>query len=817
MALTLFHPAVSRWFERHFERPTEAQSQAWPAIHGRRHALIAAPTGSGKTLAAFLAAIDGLVRQGLEHGLADETHVLYVSPLKALSNDIQKNLQQPLLGIRDELLQQGLPDVDIRAWVRTGDTPQKERERMRRQPPHIIVTTPESLYLLLTSESGRRMLGTVRTVIVDEIHALAGNKRGSHLTLSLERLTALCHAPPVRVGLSATQRPIEEVARFLTGAGRQDCTIIDIGHARERDLAIEVPGSPLEAIMSNEVWQELYERLAELIRAHRTTLIFVNTRRLAERAARFLAERIGEEHVTAHHGSLAREHRLRAEQRLKEGGLRALVATASLELGIDIGDVDLVCQLGSPRSIAVLLQRVGRSGHAVGALPKGRLFPLSRDDLLECAALLDAVRRGELDRIVVPQKPLDVLAQQIVAEVSAREWEEDALYRALKAAWPYRDLSRDEYNDVVRMLAEGFSTRRGRRSAYLHHDAVNGRLRGRRGAIPDQFDSDVILSPEGVMIGTLNEDFAFESLPGDIFQLGNTSYRILKVEQGKVYVADARGQPPNIPFWFGEAPGRSDELSHAVSRLREDLAQQLDQGPGAAATWLEVTLGMVPPAARPLAEYLAAAKAALGVVPSQQAVVLERFFDQAGDMHLVIHSAFGSRLNRAWGLALRKRFCRKFNFELQAAALEDSIVLSLGPTHSFALEEVAGYLKRASVREVLTQALLDAPMFATRWRWNANIALAVKRNWGCRGSDGGGLSRPARLPGKHPGSTRGARPSPGPAVHRRLSDRDHGYRRLGTVARPHRAQRAASHCPRSHPTLGTGPGNSQRPTLCLFG
>ena len=738
MALTLFHPAVSRWFERHFERPTEAQSQAWPAIHGRRHALIAAPTGSGKTLAAFLAAIDGLVRQGLERGLADEIHVLYVSPLKALSNDIQKNLQQPLLGIRDELLQQGLPDVDIRAWVRTGDTPQKERERMRRQPPHIIVTTPESLYLLLTSESGRRMLGTVRTVIVDEIHALAGSKRGSHLTLSLERLTALCHEPPVRVGLSATQRPIDEVARFLTGAGGQDCTIIDIGHARERDLAIEVPDSPLEAIMSNEVWQELYERLAELIRAHRTTLIFVNTRRLAERAARFLAERIGEDHVTAHHGSLAREHRLQAEQRLKEGGLRALVATASLELGIDIGDVDLVCQLGSPRSIAVLLQRVGRSGHAVGALPKGRLFPLSRDDLLECAALLDAVRRGELDRIVIPQKPLDVLAQQIVAEVSAREWEEDALYLALKAAWPYRDLSRDEYNDVVRMLAEGFSTRRGRRSAYLHHDAVNGRLRGRRGArlsallnggaIPDQFDSEVILSPEGVMIGTLNEDFAFESLPGDIFQLGNTSYRILKVEQGKVYVADARGQPPNIPFWFGEAPGRSDELSHAVSRLREGLAQQLDQGPGAAATWLEVTLGMAPQAARPLAEYLAAAKAALGVVPSQQAVVLERFFDQAGDMHLVIHSPFGSRLNRAWGLALRKRFCRKFNFELQAAALEDSIVLSLGPTHSFPLDEVAGYLKSASVREVLTQALLDAPMFATRWRWNANIALAVKRN-----------------------------------------------------------------------------------------
>jgi len=784
-----FHPAVAAWFARQFGPATDVQRQAWPAIRRQTHTLIAAPTGSGKTLAAFLAAIDELIREGLASPLPDETRVLYISPLKALSNDIHKNLELPLAGIRDELLMQQLPDVAIRAQVRSGDTPQAERERMRRQPPHILVTTPESLYILLSSDSGRRMLATVHSVIVDEIHALAGNKRGAHLTLSLERLAALCreyrgHAP-IRIGLSATQKPIEDMAHFLAGAdippsqnqasllpegegqdegvqikkllpltppplpgGRGDlltvpaqdihCTIIDTGHVRDRDIAIEVPGSPLEAVMANEVWTEIYDRLEQLINDHRTTLIFVNTRRLAERAARFLAERIGEAFVTAHHGSLSREHRLDAEQRLKAGKLRALVATASLELGIDIGDVDLVCQLGSPRAIAAFLQRVGRAGHAVAATPKGRLFPLSQDDLVECAALLDAVRREELDRIPIPQQPLDVLAQQIVAEVASREWQEQALYETLRRAWPYRDLSRDEFTAVVRMLADGFATHRGRRGAYLHRDAVNGMLRGRRGArlaavtnggaIPDQFDYDVILQPEGFFIGSLNEDFAFESMPGDIFQLGNTSYRILKIEQGKVYVEDARGQPPNLPFWLGEAPGRTDELSHAVSRLRESVSEKLHGGLAASCAWLHDDLQLPLAAAQQLTEYLAAAQAALGVMPTQHTVVLERFFDETGDMHLVIHAPFGARINRAWGLALRKRFCRKFNFELQAAALEDSIVLSLGPTHSFPLAEVIDYLKAATVRTVLIQAVLAAPLFETRWRWNANIALAVLRN-----------------------------------------------------------------------------------------
>jgi ATP-dependent Lhr-like helicase len=736
MPSDLFHPAVAAWFGASFAAPTDVQRQAWPAIQSRTHTLLAAPTGSGKTLAAFLAAIDELVREGEVFGLPDETRVLYISPLKALSNDIQKNLEEPLAGIRDRL--DVLSPVEIRTAVRTGDTPATERARMRRSAPHILVTTPESLFILLTSESGRAMLGTVRTVIVDELHAVAGNKRGAHLALSLERLAALCAAPPVRIGISATQKPIERMAEFLLGGRAETCKIVDIGFVRERDLALELSESQLAPVMSTEVWGEIYDRLAELIRAHRSTLIFVNTRRLAERVARHLAERLDETAVTAHHGSLAREHRLDAERRLKAGQLQGLVATASLELGIDIGDVDLTCQLGSPRGIATFLQRVGRSGHGVDATPKGRLFPLSRDDLVECTALLDAVRREELDAIELQGPALDVLAQQIVAEVSAREWTSEALFALVRRAWPYRDLPREDFDRLVGMLADGFTTRRGRRATYLHFDAVNARLRARRGArliaitnggaIPDQFDYDVVMLPEQIPVGTLNEDFAFESLPGDIFQLGNTSYRILRVETGKVYVEDAHGQPPNIPFWFGEAPGRSDELSQSVSRLRARLSDELEQGMDAARQWLERELGLSALASEQLLEYLATAKAALGSLPTADNIVMERFFDEMGDTHLVIHAPMGSRLNRAWGLALRKRFCRKFNFELQAAAMEDSIVLSLGPTHSFPLDEVANYLKSATVRDVLTQALLNAPMFPTRWRWAASIALAVRRN-----------------------------------------------------------------------------------------
>src|ERR1700691_644135 len=598
--LQSFHPAVAAWFSRTFDAPTPAQERAWPALQEGRDVLVAAPTGSGKTFAAFLAAIDSLVKEGLGGGLPDETRLVYVSPLKALSNDIQRNLDAPLSGIREELAALNLPDVAIRAVVRTGDTSQSERAGMRRKPPHIVVTTPESLYILLGSQSGRDMLAACRTVIVDEIHAIAGNKRGAHLALSLERLQALTGSALIRVGLSATQKPIEEVAKFLTGAHPVRCTIVDSGHVRRRDLALEVPPAPLEAVMSGEVWTQVYDRLALLVLEHRTTLVFVNTRRMVERVARHLSERVGEENVAAHHGSLARERRLNAEQRLKRGDLKVLVATASLELGIDIGDVDLVCQVGSTRSINAFLQRVGRAGHSVGGISKGRLFPLSRDELVECTALLDAVRRGELDRLHIPENALDVLAQQITAEVAAREWSEDALYRLVRGAHPYRELRREEFDECGRMLADGFSTRRGRRGALLHHDAVNGMLRPRRGArltaltsggaIPDNADYRVMLEPEGHLVGTVNEDFAVESLQGDVFQLGNTSYRILRVERSTVRVEDAHGQPPSIPFWLGEAPGRSDELSSAVPRLREEMERRLDEG--TASRWLEQTVGL---------------------------------------------------------------------------------------------------------------------------------------------------------------------------------------------------------------------------------
>ncbi|WP_175855632.1 DEAD/DEAH box helicase [Burkholderia anthina] len=810
-ALDVFHPAVAAWFRRTFAAPTGAQALAWPHIKAGRSTLVAAPTGSGKTLTAFLCALDDLVRDALAHdgALPDATLVVYVSPLKALSNDIHVNLDAPLAGIAESLAQLGLPVPAIRTAVRTGDTTQAERAALRKRAPHILVTTPESLYVLLSSTSGRQMLSGVRSVIVDEIHALASSKRGSHLALSLERLDALTGSTLPRIGLSATQKPIDAVARFLVGGSAdspRDCTIVDTGHTRERNLALELPNVPLEPVMATDVWEQVYDRIAALAAAHRTTLVFVNTRRTAERMARHLADRLGKDAIAAHHGSLAKEHRFEAEQRLKRGELKLLVATASLELGIDIGDVDLVCQVGSPRGIAPFLQRVGRSGHHVGGVPKGRLFPLSRDELVECAALLDCVQRGELDALRIPEAPLDVLAQQIVAEVACAEWQEDALYASFTRAAPYAQLSRERFDDVMKMLAEGFTSRRGVRGAYLHRDVVGGTVRGRRnammtattsgGTIPDMADYAVLLEPQGIQVGTVNEDFAIESLAGDVFQLGNQSYRIIRVETGRVRVEDAQGQSPSIPFWIGEAPGRSDELSAAVGRLRARLdglfadgdrltdasvrkraggdgngdsdsnasgktgtrrnakkradadtittVSQSDADVPAtvagtaesrlapALRWLADDLHLSPDAARQIADYLARTRAALGALPTQDTLVMERFFDESGGMQLVIHSPFGSRINRAWGLALRKRFCRSFNFELQAAATDDAIILSLSLAHSFALDEVWRYLRSASAEHVLVQALLDAPMFGVRWRWNATTALALPRFTGGR-------------------------------------------------------------------------------------
>src|SRR5690349_9425506 len=782
MPLPQFHPAVQAWFTQAFPNgATPAQLDAWPAIGSGQHALIAAPTGSGKTLAAFLAAIDTLVREGAAGRLQDVTRVVYVSPLKALSNDIQRNLEAPLAGISAELIERGSQAPEIRAQVRTGDTSQTERAAMRRTPPHILVTTPESLYLLLTSASGREMLTTVRTVIVDEIHAVAQTKRGAHLSLTLERLAANAAQPMQRVGLSATQKPIEEVARFLVGVGngdsprmlakgdapRQaplplgDCggatptvvpaarlshvpTIVNTGHVRERDLRLVMPVAPLEAVMSGEVWATVYDQLAKLIDEHHTTLIFCNTRRMVERVSRHLAERLGETAVAAHHGSLSKETRFDAEQRLKAGSLKVMVATASLELGIDIGDVELVCQLGNPRSISTFLQRVGRANHSVGGVPKGRLFPSSRDELIDCVALLDSVRRGELDRLHIPEHPLDVLSQQIVAEVAAREYGEDELFALVTRAYSYRNLPRKDFDAVVRMLAEGISTKRGRRGTYLHRDAVNKVLRPRKGArltaitcggaIPDNADYQVILEPAGTFVGTLNEDFAIESLAGDVFQLGNTSYRVLRVEAGKVRVEDAKGQPPSIPFWLGEAPARTDELSASVSRLRADIEALLPEvtNETIARAIDEVERRHCVPraAAQQLVEYLGGAKAVLGKLPTRDTLVFERFFDESGGMQLIIHAPFGARVNRGFGLALRKKFCRTFNFELQAAATEDAIVLSLGETHSFELASVARFLNSKTVRDTLIQAMLDSPMFTARWRWNASISLAIRRSSG---------------------------------------------------------------------------------------
>ncbi len=778
----LFHPIAARWFTETLGAPTPAQRLGWAAIRQGRHTLIAAPTGSGKTLAAFLTALDDLLREGLDHPLPDEVRVVYVSPLKALSTDIHRNLAEPRRGIRQTAEALGLEAPRITAAVRTGDTPQSERASMLRTPPHIVVTTPESLYLLLTSTRSREMLRTVRTVIVDEIHAVIGSKRGAHLALSLERLQQVAERPLVRIGLSATQRPIEEVACFLVGAdvrlkpdatyddaalpaasgsyvasgfsrtsmsSSRSCAIVDQGHQREMDLALELPGSPLEAVISHEVWEEYYERLAALIQGHRTTLVFVNTRRMAERMARHLSDRLGDDAVTAHHGSLSKEKRLDAELRLKTGRLRALVATASLELGIDIGHVDLVCQIGSPRRIATLLQRVGRSGHTVAGTPKGRLFPTSRDELVECAALVRAIRSGELDRLVSHDTPLDVLAQQIVAETACREYGEDELFDWARRAWPYRDLGRADFDRVLHMLAEGFDTRRGRRGALVHRDEVNARVRGRRGAqllaitsggaIPEVADYRVVVEPDDTFIGTLNEDFAIESSAGDVFQLGNTSWRILRVGPGIVRVADAKGAPPTIPFWLGEAPGRSNELSRAVSDLRAEVDRHLETtpAPGAEGGAVSETLvdwltagdaGLPEAAARQILAYVAEGRRVLGALPTRDTLVLERFFDEAGGMQLVLHAPFGSRINRAWGLALRKRFCRQFNFELQAAATEDALLLSLGPQHSFPLADVFRYLHPATAREVLVQAFLDAPVFQTRWRWNTTVALAVPRN-----------------------------------------------------------------------------------------
>jgi ATP-dependent Lhr-like helicase len=724
-----FDPLVQDWFADHFASPTEPQVLGWPEIAAGRDTLISAPTGSGKTLAAFLICLDRLVRAARAQAVPDQTQVVYVSPLKALSNDIHRNLELPLAQIAALAQRDGVSLMPIRTAVRTGDTPILERTRMLKKPPHILVTTPESLFILLTAEKSREMLRSVSTVIVDEIHAIADDKRGSHLMISLARLDSLIGNRAQRVGLSATVKPIQEIAKLLGPNTR----IVDVGHRRDMDLAVEVPQDELGAVASTELWNEVYDRVAELILANRTTLVFVNTRRLSERVAHALGDRLGTGVVLPHHGSLSRQMRLDAETRLKRGELKAVVATASLELGIDIGTIDLVCQIGSPRSIAVALQRIGRSGHWVGARPRGHLFATTRDELIECAALISAIRKGELERIEIPQSALDILAQQIVAAAAAEPWKEDDLFELFRSAYPYRNLSRENWDSIIEMLSEGIATSRGRSGALLHRDQVNGRVKGRRGArlaaitsggaIPENANYSVIAEPDAKAIGTLDEDFAMESMAGDVFLLGTHSWRIKRVEAGRVRVTDAHGAAPSVPFWLGEAPGRSRELSAEVAQIRERVVASANPVP----PFLVKECGLDEAGAKQIAAYVRAGGAELGVVPSQGTVVAERFFDQGGGMQFVLHAPFGSRITRAWGLALRKRFCRTFNFELQAAATDNGLVLSLSDQHSFPLDVVFAFLKSATIEGVLREALLTAPMFGARWRWNATRALAILR------------------------------------------------------------------------------------------
>lgn len=776
MPLADFHPIVQQWFSGRFAGPTEPQRGSWPVIAAGGHALIAAPTGSGKTLSAFLVGIDRLLRRSLDGDLpdgplSDGVVMLYVSPLKALSNDVHRNLIVPLMELHEAARAAGYDPPPLRVAVRTGDTPASERAAMLKRPPHILVTTPESLYLLLTSAKGREMLRTVRSVVVDEIHALARDKRGSHLTLSLARLDALCETPPQRIGLSATQRPLDLIASFLIGTGNLNadgsprCSILDVGHLRQLDLGLEVPPSELEAVCSHEQWGEIYQKIVALIQSHRSTLVFVNTRRMAERITHTLGELLGEDAVASHHGSLSRQLRHSAEQRLKDGQLKAVVATASLELGIDVGYIDLVCQIGSPRSIATFLQRIGRAGHNLGAIPKGRLFPLTRDELIECLALVRAAKGGRLDAVEIPQKPLDILAQQIVAAAASDEWDEDALFELCRQAWPYRNLSRAEFDEIVKLLHEGMSTSQ-RQAAFLFRDAVHGKLKARRharlaalmngGAIPELADYRVVTEEDRTFVGTVNEDFAIESLAGDVFILGNQSWRIRYVRGGEVTVSDAKGAPASVPFWLGEAPGRTDELSTEVSNLRQELADRINVSaelgtrnaeqedsesradeappdssafrvPRSALDWLSHEIPTEPWALEQAVRYVAAQKAAIGFVPTRKRIVFERFFDESGGMQVVIHAPLGARVTRAWGLAIRKRFCRSFDFELQASADDDGFVLAVGPQHSFPLDALFKMLNRGNGEQLLTQALLAAPMFETRWRWNSTRSLAVPR------------------------------------------------------------------------------------------
>ena len=736
---TSSHPLIKEWFRKRFHKPSPPQEAGWPIIATAPHTLITAPTGSGKTLAAFMVSINNLAEQALAKELEDGVQVIYVSPLKALSNDVEKNLTQPLEEIGHLLASKGCHENAIRVGLRTGDTSPKDRQRLVKKPPHILVTTPESLYLLLTSEKARHILKPANTIIVDEIHALAGNKRGSHLSLTMARLDSFANHPLRRIGLSATVKPIELIAQFLSpsGKGGHLAQIVEIPNSRNFDLEIVTPISPLEAVLTHEGWQEVYDKLTHLISSHRSTLIFVNTRRMAERITHQLSQKLGSDAIRSHHGSLSKEKRWEAENLLKSGSIKGIIATASLELGIDVGYIDLVCQVGSPRSLGAFIQRIGRAGHSLGLTPKGRLFALTRDELIECGALIQGLSKGAMDAIAVPDSPIDILAQQIVAAVAVDEWDEDSLFQMIRTSYPFRNLSQEKFSETLSMLSFGLSetTRKG---AYIHWDQVNHKLRPRKsaklsalmsaGAIPEQNLYRVVIEAENTFVGTIDEDFAIESQRGDIFLLGNNSWQINRVTSGQVLVRDVHGAPPTIPFWFGEAPGRTIELSSEVSDLRQHIADYIDSDSKSdAISYLQQTCGMNIDAAEQAWSYLVAAKTALGQIPTGEIVIFERFFDDTQGMQVVIHAPFGAKINRAFGLALRKRFCRNFDFELQALADDNGLVLSTGPAQSFEIDTLFNLVTPNNLRDVLVQALLAVPMFQVRWRWNLTRSLAILR------------------------------------------------------------------------------------------
>lgn len=785
-----FHPAVAEWFRRRFEAPSRAQILGWPviadAIRPPGHdVLLCAPTGSGKTLAAFMWAINRLIVEAEAGALRDEVSVLYVSPLKALANDIRLNLEEPLNGVREVAGEMGRTLAPIRAGLRTGDTPANERIAMLRRPPHILVTTPESLFILLTSARFREKLGAVRYIIVDELHAVAGDKRGAHLALSLERLERMVRrggAPrPVRIGLSATLNPIETLAAFLAGAevaadGERTPRPIRIVRAddtrRELDLAVIAPGPELGALATHPHWEAMYDTIASLIREHRTTLVFTLSRRWAERIALALQKRVGTDAVMAHHGSLARAERLAAEQRLKRGELKAIVATASLELGIDVGAVDLVCQIDSPKSISAAIQRVGRSGHSLGATPKGRFFALTIDDLIECAAAVRAIRLGHLDEVEVPLNPLDVAAQQIVA-ITADEEDiaEDELLRLLRSSHSYGALAAETLRQLIEEMATQLPERIQGAAPKIFYDRGARRVRPRRGArlaaitsggtIPEAGNYDVVIAAEGRKVGDVEEDFAQESMRGDIFSLGSMPWKILGISKNRLMVEPAPGMAPSLPFWQTEAAGRSPAMSAEVCALRRHLAaffsddssnlsvsrersanaNQVGSSPGegsfsfgapaeeqAAAQWLVSECALDEVAAAQAVAWIRRGVAALGAVPDEKNIIVERFFDGLGGTQIVIHSPFGIRFNRGLGLAIRKRLCQSFDFEIQASAIDDAVLLALNSRHSFPLEEILTTVNSHTARPTLVQAMLDAPMFEVRFRHVATRALAVMRS-----------------------------------------------------------------------------------------